>query len=60
MSMPAPVDRQTARHPERQWTLEEFYEARDAAPASLRYEFVDGEVLVTPSPNSMIRSWRIR
>jgi Uma2 family endonuclease len=34
----------------RRWTPEEFYAARDAASASLRYELVDGELLVTPSP----------
>lgn len=32
----------------RRWTEEEFYTARDAAPASERWELVDGEVLVTP------------
>ncbi|MEX2178149.1 MAG: Uma2 family endonuclease [Gemmatimonadaceae bacterium] len=36
---------------ERRWTLEEFYRERDAAPPGVRYEFVDGEVLVTPSPH---------
>jgi Uma2 family endonuclease len=36
----------------RKWTLEEFYAARDAAPGSERWEFVDGEVLVTPGPNT--------
>ncbi len=30
--------------------MEEFYAARDAVPASLRYELVDGELVVTPSP----------
>lgn len=45
MAMPA------ARAPERRWTLEEFYRARDAAPPGVRYELVDGEVLVTPSPH---------
>ena len=35
--------------PTRRWTLEEFYEARDAAPQGVRYELVDGEILVTPS-----------
>jgi len=36
--------------PHRRWTEEEFYSARDAAPAGERWELVDGEVLVTPSP----------
>jgi Uma2 family endonuclease len=35
----------------RLWTLDEFYEARDAAPKGVRYEYVDGEILVTPSPH---------
>ncbi|MEO8620906.1 MAG: Uma2 family endonuclease [bacterium] len=37
-------------HP-RLWTEEEFYVARDAAPQGERWELVDGEVLVTPSPH---------
>jgi Uma2 family endonuclease len=37
--------------PTRRWTLEEFHRERDAAPAGERWELVDGEVLVTPSPN---------
>jgi Uma2 family endonuclease len=37
--------------PKRRWTLEEFFEARDAAPKGVRYELVDGEILVTPSPH---------
>ena len=41
MSMPAHAS------PHR-WTEEEFYLARDAAPAGERWELVDGEVLVTP------------
>lgn len=32
------------------WTEAEFYAARDAAPPGERWELVDGEVLVTPSP----------
>lgn len=40
-----------ARAPDRRWTEEEFYAARDAAPFGERWELVDGEVLVTPSPN---------
>jgi Uma2 family endonuclease len=35
----------------RRWTEEEFYPARDAAPPGERWELVDGEVLVTPSPH---------
>lgn len=35
----------------RRWTEEEFYAARDAAPPGVRWELVDGEVLVTPSPH---------
>ena len=45
MGMPA------ARVPQRRWTLDEFYAARDAAPFGERWEFVDGEVLVTHSPH---------
>ena len=37
----------------RQWTEEEFYRERDAAPPGERWELVDGEVLVTPSPHWM-------
>lgn len=37
--------------PPRRWTLDEFYRERDAAPKGERWEFVDGEVLVTPSPH---------
>ena len=47
MAMPAP----TQRTPQRRWTEEEFYTARDAAPRGVRWELVDGEVLVTPSPH---------
>src|SRR5439155_12433919 len=36
---------------QRKWTVEEFYAARDAAPPGERWELVDGEVLVTPSPH---------
>src|SRR5215218_8383870 len=39
------------RAPNRRWTEEEFYSARDAAPAGERWELVDGEVMVTPSPH---------
>jgi Uma2 family endonuclease len=34
----------------RDWTLDEFYRERDNAPPGERWEYVDGEVLVTPSP----------
>jgi Uma2 family endonuclease len=37
--------------PPRRWTLDEFYRERDAAPQGERWELVDGEVLVTPSPH---------
>ena len=40
-----------AHAPHRRWTEEEFYAARDAAPPGERWELVDGEVLVTPSPH---------
>ena len=45
MAMPA------QRAPHRRWTEAEFYAARDAAPKGERWELVDGEVLVTPSPH---------
>lgn len=35
----------------RRWTEDEFYRARDAAPQGERWELVDGDVLVTPSPH---------
>lgn len=35
----------------RRWTEAEFYTARDAAPPGERWELVDGEALVTPSPH---------
>jgi Uma2 family endonuclease len=35
----------------RRWTEADFYAARDAAPQGERWELVDGEVLVTPSPH---------
>src|SRR5439155_9455593 len=34
----------------KRWTVDEFLAARDAAPPGVRYELVDGERLVTPSP----------
>ena len=36
---------------ERRYTLEEFERLRDAAPPGPRYEYLDGEILVSPSPN---------
>ena len=45
MAMPA------QRAPHRRWTEAEFYAARDAAPPGERWELVDGEALVTPSPH---------
>ncbi len=45
MAMPA------VHAPARLRTLEEFYRERDAAPPGVRYEYVDGEVLVTPAPH---------
>ena len=45
MAMPA------QRAPRRRWTEAEFYAARDAAPKGERWELVDGEALVTPSPH---------
>ena len=35
----------------RRWTEADFYSARDAAPPGERWELVDGDVLVTPSPH---------
>jgi Uma2 family endonuclease len=40
-----------AHAPTHRWTEEEFYLARDEAPAGERWELVDGEVLVTPGPH---------
>jgi Uma2 family endonuclease len=37
--------------PNRRYTLREFNRLRDAARPGPRYEFIDGEILVTPSPN---------
>lgn len=45
--MPMPVQRLYPRR----WTEDQFYVARDAAPPGERWELVDGEVLVTPSPH---------
>ncbi|HEY9225244.1 MAG TPA: Uma2 family endonuclease, partial [Gemmatimonadaceae bacterium] len=39
------------RESKRVWTPEEFFAARDEAPPGERWELVDGELLVTPSPN---------
>ncbi len=41
VSMPA------LEKPRRYWTEEEFYAARDAAPAGERWELIDGEVYIT-------------
>ena len=49
-----------AHAPGRRWTEEEFYAARDAAPPGERWELVEGEVLVTPSPNWVHQSIIIR
>ena len=35
----------------RVWTLDEFYRQRDKASPGDRWEYVDGEVLVTPAPH---------
>jgi Uma2 family endonuclease len=40
-----------AQQSARRWTEAEFEIARDAAPGGERWELVDGEVLVTPSPH---------
>lgn len=45
--MPMPAQRLDPRR----WTEKQFYAARDAAPRGERWELVDGEVLVTPSPH---------
>ena len=45
MAMPA------QRASNRRWTEDEFYTARDTAPPGERWELVDGDVLVTPSPH---------
>ena len=44
--MGMPLSSRARRH-----TLQEFERLRDAAPPGQRYEFLDGEILVTPSPN---------
>lgn len=46
MGMPA-----VEQSPRRVWTQEEFEVARDAAPPGERWELIDGNVYVTPSPN---------
>jgi Uma2 family endonuclease len=38
--------------PGRRFTVQEFERIRDAAEPGPRYEFIDGQILVTPSPNS--------
>ena len=37
--------------PPHRWSEEEFFAARDLAPPGERWELVDGELLVTPSPH---------
>lgn len=44
MGMPAPANTQ------KRWTLQEVRELRDRSTDGTRYELVDGELLVTPSP----------
>ncbi len=39
--------------PKRRYTLQEFERIRDAAAPGPRYEFVDGAIFVTPSPNAV-------
>lgn len=39
-----------AQRQQRRWTEAEFLAGRDAAPPGERWELVDGEALVTPSP----------
>ena len=39
--------------PGRRYTLQEFERMREAALPGPRYEYLDGEILVTPSPNSV-------
>jgi Uma2 family endonuclease len=46
--MGMPAQREQGGHV---WTEPEFYAARDAAPPGERWELVDGEVLMTPSPH---------
>ena len=38
--------------PAKLWTREEVLALQDAAPPGVRYELIDGEVLVSPSPSS--------
>ena len=37
--------------PSKVWTREEVLALQDAAPPGVRYELIDGEMLVSPSPN---------
>jgi Uma2 family endonuclease len=37
--------------PSKVWTREEVLALQDAAPPGVRYELIDGELLVSPSPN---------
>jgi Uma2 family endonuclease len=39
--------------PRRRYTLQEFERLRDAASPGPRYEFLDGEILLTPAPNAV-------
>jgi len=56
MSMPA---RSTERP---RWTLQQLHELRERSTGGTRYEVVEGELLVTPSPsgahqNAVVRLW---
>jgi len=37
--------------PSKVWTRDEVLALQDAAPSGVRYELIDGELLVSPSPN---------
>src|SRR5689334_14953696 len=37
--------------PSKVWTRDEVLALQDAAPPGVRYELIDGELLVSPSPN---------
>src|SRR4051812_29976602 len=41
----------TMAAPSKAWTREEVLALQDAAPDGVRYELIDGELLVSPSPN---------
>src|SRR5215831_10815956 len=51
LSLAEQIMAMAAHAPHHRWTEEEFYAARDAAPPGERWELVEGEVLVTPSPH---------